>query len=299
MDSRNWLLRIGTSLCAAGRRTGNARRWRSHAFVSPAATVDVLESRVLLTARLELPAEFGTSVRIADGLNGGPAIAYNDYFGYSTAVIGDLNRDGVNDLAVGAPFDSTGGVVRGAVYVLLMNADGTAKSSVKIAHAVNGGPMLANNDYFGVSIAPLGDLDGDGNPDLAVGAAGDDTGGSNRGAVYILRLSAVGAVKSSTKIASSLNGGPVQADGDAFCVVASLGDLDRDGIVDIAVGAASADIGGTDRGVVQILRLKSDGTVKNFTTINNPLNGTAQGANKDGFGQAITNLGDLDGDGVV
>lgn len=53
-----------------------------------------------------------------------------------------------------------------------------------IAHETNGGPTLANYDSFGDFVASLGDLNGDGVTDLAVGAVGDDTGGNNRGAVH-------------------------------------------------------------------------------------------------------------------
>ena len=49
------------------------------------------------------------------------------------ASLGDLDGDGVTDLAVGAYRDDTGGTERGAVHVLLLNANGTVKSSVKIA----------------------------------------------------------------------------------------------------------------------------------------------------------------------
>lgn len=247
----------------------------------------------------KFPPEFVRPVIIAKGLHGGPNVESTDYFGYSSTAIGDLNHDGITDLVVGAPFDSTGGQSRGAIYVMFLNADGSAKLTVKIAHALNGGPTLTNSDFFGVSLTSLGDLDGDGVVDLAVGAAGDDTGGSGRGAVYILLLNADGTAKSTTRIASSVNGGPVLGNGDTFAVVSSLGDLDGDGVTDIAVGASSADAGGADRGAVYILRLKADGTVKSSTTIANPGNGTLPAADKDNFGQAITTLGDLDGDGVV
>ena len=72
-----------------------------------------------------------------------------------------------------------------------MNSNGTAKSSTKIASGTGGGPTLANFDFFGSSVASLGDLDGDGVTDLAVGASGDDTGFTNRGAVHVLFLTPV------------------------------------------------------------------------------------------------------------
>ena len=123
---------------------------------------------------------------------------------------------------------------RGAVYVLFMNANGTVKSSQKIASGIGGGPTLANSDYFGSSVASLGDLDGDGVTDLAVGAIYDDTGGTNRGAVHVLFMNSNGTVKSSQKIASGIGGGPTLANGDQFgASVAALGDLDGDGVTDL------------------------------------------------------------------
>jgi hypothetical protein len=106
----------------------------------------------------------------------------------SVTSLGDLDGDGVTDLAVGAITDDTVGTDNtegGAVHVLLLNADGSVKDSVKIASGLNGGPVLNNDDdNFGNSITSLGDLDGDGVTDLAVGAAGDDTGGDHRGSVH-------------------------------------------------------------------------------------------------------------------
>ena len=241
-----------------------------------------------------------SSVKIASGTTGGPTLLNGDSFGFSVASLGDLDGDGVIDLAVGAYRDDTGGAERGAVYVLFMNSNGTVKSNVKIASGTNGGPTLANGDQFGFSVAPLSDLDGDGVTDLAVGAFGDDTNGSYRGAVHVLLLNANGTVKSSVKIASNTNGGPTLVNYDCFGTsVASLGDLDGDGVTDLAVGAYGDNTGGGDRGAVYVLRLNASGTVKSSLKLANDTNGVPTLANGDSFGRSVASLGDLDGDGAT
>jgi hypothetical protein len=102
------------------------------------------------------------------------------------------------------------------VYVLRLNGDGTVKSSTKLASGTGGGPTLADRDYFGSSVTALGDIDGDGVRDLAVGATGDSTSGVRGGAVYVLRLNADGTVKSSTRVAHETGGGPTLANYDRF-----------------------------------------------------------------------------------
>ena len=112
--------------------------------------------------------------------------------------LGDLDGDGVGDLAVGAILDDDPGTDRGAAWVLFLNAEGTVKSHDKISHTQGGFTgTLDNGDRFGISVASLGDLDGDGLSDLAVGAHLDDDGGvppdANRGAVWVLFLDGVPA----------------------------------------------------------------------------------------------------------
>ena len=241
-------------------------------------------------------------VKIASGTNGGPILENSYFFGSSLAALGDLDGDGVTDLAVGALGDNTGGVVRGAIYVLMLNSNGTVKNSVKIADSTNGGPSLSDGDLFGSSVTSLGDLDGDGVTDLAVGAQDDDTGGtySNRGAVYVFFLNNNGTAKSSVKIASDTTGGPTLADEDRFGIsVTTLGDLDGDGVTDLAVGARGDDTNGRERGAVHVLFLNSDGTVKSSVKIASDTNGGPTLANRDLFGWSVASLGDLDGDGVV
>ena len=66
-------------------------------------------------------------------------------------------------------------------------ARGSVQSASKIAHQTGGGPPLADFDNFRY-LTSLGDLNGDGVTDLAVGAPDDDSGGDRRGAVHILFL---------------------------------------------------------------------------------------------------------------
>jgi hypothetical protein len=65
-----------------------------------------------------------------------PAIAPEkenvEQFGQSVISIGDVNNDGIDDFAVGDPYDDAGGTDRGAIRVLLMNADGTILQEHKI-----------------------------------------------------------------------------------------------------------------------------------------------------------------------
>jgi hypothetical protein len=241
-----------------------------------------------------------SSTKIGSGTAGGPTLADEDQFGFSVASMGDLDGDGVADLAVGANLDNTIGTDRGAVHILFLNANGTVKSTTKIASGTGGGPTLADEDRFGTSVSNVGDLDGDGVADLAVGANFDDTGGTNRGAVHLLYLNANGTVKSTTKIASGTGGGPALADEDRFGrSVANLGDLDGDGVADLAVGAIYDDTGGADRGAVHVLFLNTNGTVKSTSKIASGTNGGPTLASLDYFGISVANLGDLDGDGAT
>ena len=123
----------------------------------------------------------------------------SDTFGSSAASLGDLDGDGVTDLAVGATFDDDGGPSRGAIWVLFLNPNGTVTAHQKISSTQGGFTgTLDDDDGFGWSVTSLSDHDSDGVSDLAVGAPSDDDGGGNRGAVWVLFLDGTRPMASAT-----------------------------------------------------------------------------------------------------
>jgi len=228
----------------------------------------------------------------------GGALDSEDHFGSSLAFLSDLDGDGVRELAVGAYGDDDGGALQGAVWILFLNTDGTVKSEQKISETTGGfAGHLDPDDLFGSSVAALGDLDGDGVEDLAVGAPWDDDGGNLQGAVWILFLNADATVKSQRKISETAGGfGGVLAQNDNFGrAVAAVGDLDGDGGIELAVGAPN----GGSRGMVWILFLNPDGTVKDERGIDGQ-SGLGGNPGFDAwFGGSLASIGDLDLDGTA
>jgi hypothetical protein len=120
---------------------------------------------------------------------------------------------------------------------------------------------LDPDDEFGGAVAYLGDLDGSGGSaaTLAVAAAFDDDGGSNRGAAWVLFLNPSGTVSSHQKISHSSGGlGSGLDNDDQFgSSLAVLGDIDGsgEGAQALVVGAVQDDDGGSNRGAAYVLFL--------------------------------------------
>ena len=265
-----------------------------------------LVSSFLLLAAVPVSArQVGSTVddvRIGLGTPGfPPTVTSSGSFGQAADSFGDRDGDGVLDVAVGASNQDG----EGAVYILSILPDGSISNSVEIGSAGVGGfdRVLDTNDAFGISVAVLGDVDGDGIEDLGVGAWGiDGVGGKlGVGAVFVLFLEASGQVRDHQEISEVVGGlnGPFDSYSRIGSSVESLGDLDGDGVPDLAVGAVG--LRDTDDGGVLLLFLNADGTVKSQRTLddNTPEFGGLVHNLSNALGRSLESLGDVDGDGLV
>ncbi len=226
-----------------------------------------------------------------------------DQFGYSLAALGDRNHDGIPDLAVGGSRHAGGSVHVGAAWVIHLTKSGDVGSSVKITNGQGGLPMtLPPSQFLGTSISALGDLDGDGQDDLAVGAPGDRDGGAQCGAVYVLFLNLDGTVRDTQKI-SNFHGDfdGVIAPGSNFGSGLDSGDFNGDGVRDLVVGAHADNGAGKARGAVWITLLRASGTVYGHRKIGDAACSSFSGTLLDGmaFGNDIAVMGDLNRDGTT
>ena len=105
-----------------------------------------------------------------------------DAFGFAVDVAEDINGDGLADVLLGALQNDAGGPDSGSAYVFYGPVAG--KGSASQADVTLVGEVYA--DRAGGSVASGGDTDGDGYGDLLIGAHGNDSGGSDSGAAYLV-----------------------------------------------------------------------------------------------------------------
>jgi len=203
--------------------------------------------------------------------------APKDWFGSAVAAAGDVNRDGYDDVMVGAMCNDAGTFNAGRVYVFY-GRSGPYPVTIPAANADRILTGDANADYFGSSIAGLGDVDGDTVPDLLIGAPSYTAGTPGPGRAFIY----------SGRTGARLRTFTGQASGDQFgLAVGNAGDVDGDSTDDVIVGAKWNDAAGSQSGRAYVYSGRTGALLRTFT-------GEMEG---DEFGGAVAGAGDVNGDG--
>jgi hypothetical protein len=173
---------------------------------------------------------------LAEPIAGEPG---GDRYGYSVQGVGDIDADGLADIAVGAPmYDTEAGNSSGAVYVFPSGMGWPASAAdahIRIESAFHA-------EHLGWSMDGGTDIDGDDVPDLLLGAfnrAIDPVDGG--GAVYYLSGALTDGVESNEYF-DALMGTPGQLIGSD---VGILGDIDSDGAIEFGTQAQADKYTGT------------------------------------------------------
>ena len=210
----------------------------------------------------------------------------DDYAGRALAMVGDMDGDGLEDLAVVADERDWDDEDEGAVYVLYDAASGDDTKLFQADLVIRG-----DGNDFGSAIAG-GDLDADGYSDLVVGVAADDTTDTDAGAVAVF----AGPYGSGARldVADATHTVLGEARNDDAGEAVAVGDVDGDGYADLLVGAGDHDEGGTNAGAVYGLR----GPLSGSSIALSAADWEQAGSAGDGLGATLA-TGDLDGDGYA
>ncbi|MBL8617392.1 MAG: FG-GAP repeat protein [Deltaproteobacteria bacterium] len=208
------------------------------------------------------------------------------------AGVGDLNGDGIADIAVSAMRNDNIAVDAGAVYILLGATGHGGVESLALADAKLTGE--AANDFAGRSLAG-GDLDGDGFDDLVLSAQNESTAGANAGAAYIIPgpISGGGSVGLGGLAIARLTGAAAD---DLLADVSVAGDVNGDGVDDLLLGAQFADSGAfANNGAAYLFFGPVSGDLS-VSVADATLRGAAGAVEA---GSALAGAGDLNGDGFA
>ncbi|PXW88243.1 FG-GAP repeat protein [Nitrosomonas sp. Nm84] len=255
------------------------------------------------SAMLNLSSLDGTNGFRLDGTESG------DQSGASVSNAGDINGDGFDDVIIGAPYADPNGGLSGSSYIVFGKASGFSASQDLSSLDGNNGFRLdgtKSGDVSGYSVNSAGDVNGDGFDDVIVGARSASPNGEFRaGSSYVIFGKASGFA--ATLELSSLDGkngfrldGVAAYDNLGFSV-SDAGDVNGDGLDDVIVGAGDADPNDNYRAgssYVVFGRASGFDATLDLSTLDGSngfrLDG---GAEYDRAGRAVSNAGDVNGDG--
>jgi hypothetical protein len=198
------------------------------------------------------------------------------FHGSTVAALPDINGDGVPDIAVGSYFSNNN---QGRVYIY-SGANGQLIRTIFAIH-------IEEEGFFGAAISAVPDVNGDGVPDIIIGAPHDSPGPSpsQNGRVYIYS-GATGQF-----LHRLIPAAPVEY-GQFGYTVAGIQDVDGDGFGDVVVGAPYERSRSSSSNHSGRVHIYSGRTGQRIRSLHSP------GEQHDGhFGEAVAVIRDLDGDG--
>lgn len=257
----------------------------------------------LIWGRRSYPPQFDASSLASTNalvLHGANAL---DELGTAVSGAGDVNDDGFPDIALGAPINPTSARTNYVVVVF----GGTNLAGNLAATDVNGTNgflcVAPPSSLAGASLTALGDINGDGFDDLAVGAReADRIGVTNGGAVYLLFGRTNWPAQVDLAQLNGTNGSTLLSEANLNRFgwsVAALPDFNGDGLRDILVGAPSVSTSGFPIGRAYVIAGRTNWAAQLVVTNLAPVNGLQlNGIEINGSAGTTVAGGDINGDGL-